>query len=61
MAGTVLDDISRLDAEAREHKRLSAFHRREAARKRADLARLVEYAESKGILVVKQSQPGGTD
>lgn len=62
MHGTALAETAqRLADSAREHKRLSAYHRRQAQQDRRALEEMVAYFRANGINVVIQSKPGGTD
>ena len=51
---------SRLQAEARMHKSQAEFHRREAKRKRIQLARFIEECGNLGITVVIEPMPRST-
>lgn len=57
------DQARALDLEAREHKRLEAFHRRRARDARQRLARVEAACQALGIrLVIHGHSPtGGTD
>lgn len=52
MVGTLQNEATELKASAREHKRASEFHRREAKRKMILLATVKEKARSLGIQII---------
>jgi hypothetical protein len=57
-ATALLTEASRLDAEARQHKRAEAFHRRQAQAARQSLAEIEATCRRLGIrFVIHQAQP----
>jgi hypothetical protein len=57
-ATALLETAARLDAEAREHKRAEAFHRRQAQAARRSLAEIEATCRHLGIrFVIHQAQP----